>query len=143
MSIYWDRTSCNINNGSGFLLSVANVPNLDHGEYGDHPSSVAARSTATPSFMVQSKNASEIGPQGSLSYGLPDGTQLNISFTQQFAVLQTSTFNVALAGARASSYGVSLDDSWETWHGQGARWTVNLTLSPDPGNPSASCSYRR
>lgn len=143
MSTYWDQTSCNINNQTGFALSVANVPNLDHGEYGTYPSSVTAGSTASPAFMAQSKNASEIGPQGSLAYGLPDGTQLNIAFDQEFAVVQTSTFNVALAGARASSYGVSLDCSWETWHGQGARWTVNLTLSPNPGNTTAQCSYTR
>ena len=93
--------------------------------------------------MAQSKNASEIGPQGSLAYGLPDGTQLNIAFDQEFAVVQTSTFNVALAGARAASYGVSLSCSWETWHGQGARWTVNLTLSPNPGNTTAQCTYTR
>lgn len=107
-----------------------------------HPRSWA-NSTASPSFVAQSLNASEIGPQGNLSYGLPDGTQLNIAFDQEFPVLQVSTFTAALAGARASSYGVSLACSWETWHGQGARWTVNLTLSPNPGNTSAQCQYTR
>jgi hypothetical protein len=143
MSTYWDQTTCNIVNNTGFTLSVANVPNLDHGEYGTFPSSVAANSTASPAFMAQSLNASEIGPQGGLSYGLPDGTQLNIAFDQEFAVVQVSHFNAALAGARASSYGVSLDCSWETWHGQGARWTVKLALSPDPGNTAAECHYTR
>ncbi len=143
MSTYWDQTTCNITNRTGLALSVANVPNLDHGEYGTFPSSVTANSTASPSFVAQSLNASEIGPQGSLNYGLPDGTQLNIAFDQEFAVLQVSTFTAALAGARASSYGVSLACSWAPWHGQGARWTVNLTLSPNPGNTSAQCQYTR
>jgi hypothetical protein len=143
MSTYWDQTTCNIINNTGFALSVASVPNLDHGEYGTFPSSVQANTTGSPAFMAQSLNASEIGPQGGLSYGLPDGTQMNIAFDQEFAVVQVSHFNVALAGARASSYGVTLGCSWETWHGQGARWTVNLTLSPDPGNTAAECHYTR
>lgn len=143
MSTYWDQTTCNITNNTGFKLSIADVPNLDHGEYGTFPSSVAANSKGILSFVAQSLNASEIGPQGGLGYGLPDGTQLNIAFDQEFAVGQVSHFNAALSGARASSYGVSLDCSWETWHGQGARWTVNLTLSPDPGESVAECHYTR
>ncbi len=143
MSTYWDQTTCNINNQTGFVLSVANVPVLQHGEYGTYPSSVAANTTGSPSFVAQSVNASEIGPVGSLAYGLPDGTQLNISFDQEFAVGQNSSFNVALAGARASSYGVSLSCSWDSWHGQGTRWTVGLTLSPEAGNTAAQCTYTR
>jgi hypothetical protein len=143
LSTYWDQTTCNIVNQTGFALSVANVPNLDHGEYGSFPASVPPQTTASPAFMAQSLNASEIGPQGQLSYGLPDGTQLNIAFDQEFAVVQVSHFNVAMSGARAGSYGVSLDCSWETWHGQGARWTVNLTLSPNAGSTAAECHYTR
>jgi hypothetical protein len=143
LSTYWDQTTFNVTNNTGLKLAVANVPNLDHGEYGSYPASVAAGATTSQSFVAQSKNASEIGPQGSLAYQLADGTQLNVAFDQEFAVYQTSTFNVALAGAPAGGYGVSLTNSWDTWHGQGARWTVNLTLSPDPGESSAQCSYER
>ncbi|HET9898652.1 MAG TPA: hypothetical protein VFQ44_27335 [Streptosporangiaceae bacterium] len=143
MSTYWDETTCNITNNTGLALSVSNVPNLSHGEYGTYPTSVPANQSANPSFVARSVNASEIAPVGNLSYGMPDGTSLNIAFDQEFAVLQTSTFTAALSGARAASYGVALSCSWETWHGQGARWTVNLTLSATPGNTSAQCSYTR
>ena len=143
MSTYWDQTTFNVTNKTGLKLTVANVPNMPHGEYGTYPSAVAAGATTSQSFVAQSLNASEIGPVGSVAYQLADGTQLNVAFDQEFAVGQNSTFNVALAGAPAVGYGVVLTNSWETWHGQGARWTVNLTLSPDPGDTSAQCTYTR
>ena len=143
MSIYWDQTTCNITNDTGFQLSVANIPNLDHGEYATYPRSVWANTTADVDFVVQSTSGSEIGPAGSLTFGLPDGTQLNISFDQEFAVGQQSSFTAALSGARAGSYGLTISNDWNSWHGQGARWVVSLTLSPNAGASSVSCSYTR
>ena len=123
MSTYWDQTTCNITNQTGSALSVGDVPNLDHGEYGTFPSSVVANSTASPSFVAQSLNASEIGPQGSLSYGLPDGTQLNIAFDQEFPVLQVSTFTAALAGAGPAATACR-------WPAAGRPGTVRVLAGP-------------
>jgi hypothetical protein len=143
LSAYWDQTTCIIINDSGSALSVVGAPSLAQGEFGTFPSAVAAHSIANPAFVAQSLNASEVGPQGSLSYQMPDGTQLTIAFNQMFAITQVSTFTVTLAGPNAGSYGVSLNCGWVPWSSWGTRWTVNLTLSAGAGSAEAQCQYTR
>jgi hypothetical protein len=143
MSTYWDQLTVNITNDVGLPLTVANVPNLSHGEYGTYPQSVPGQKSAEPSFVVRSLNASEIGPVGGLSYNLSDGTALNVNFDMEFAAGQSSSLTAAIAGARASAYSVAVKSNWESWHGQGTRWTVDIALSPIAGDTSASCSFTR
>lgn len=143
MSLHWDVLTFNITNKATLPANVSNVPNLDHGEWSTSPISAGANASTNPSFVVQSVNASEIAPVGSVSYFMADGTTLSVNFDMEFPVGQTSTLTAALGGARAGHYGVSLDSSWGTWHGQGTRWNVTLTISADPGKSSDTCSYRR
>ncbi len=143
MALNWDVLTFNITNNAPLPVNVSNVPNLDHGEWSTSPVSAGAKTSTNPSLVVQSTNASEIAPVGSVTYGMADGTTLSVNFSMQFPVAQTSTLTASLGGARAGSYGVSLDSSWESWHGQGTRWTVTLTVSTSPGKSSAECSYTR
>jgi hypothetical protein len=143
MALHWDVLTFNITNNAALPVNVSNVPNLDHGEWSTSPVSAGPKTTTSPSFVVQSVNAAEIAPVGSVSYGMADGTTLNVNFSMQFPVVQVSTLTASLGGARAGSYGVALVSSWETWHGQGTRWTVTLTVTASPGPSSAECSYTR
>ena len=146
----WNLTTCNITNHTSSVLAVNNVFPLASGEYGQYPAAVPPNATASPAFILQSVDSSETGPKGTLGYVLPDGTQLTLEFDQQFQAGTASSFTAILSGGQFMSYGVLLDCSMSPWNGQGARWTVNLTVSvppwdrsgPPPG-AAAQCQYTR
>ncbi|WP_329081017.1 hypothetical protein [Streptosporangium sp. NBC_01469] len=140
--LYWDQLTLKITNSSGLTLNVSNVPTLSHGEYSTYPVSVPSGPQET-AFVASSKLASEIGPAGSMTYNLADGTVLNINFDMQFPVGQKSTFTASLSGARNGSYGLAISDSHSDWEGQGTRWAVDLTLNPNPGSTTVEASYTR
>jgi hypothetical protein len=141
MSTYWDKQQIDIVNNSGATLTVSNVGALEHGEWDTYPvSSIAQGATASPAFITRSVNAAEVGPgPGAVSYSLPDGTSLNISFDMSFAVGQNTYAQATAGGPRGSNYNVTLTCSEDSWHGQGRRYNGTLTIAPGTGN-SAYCN---
>jgi hypothetical protein len=132
-----------IKNDTGADLVVSNVGALDHGEWDTYPTSrVAKGTTASPAFITRSVNAAEVGPgPGAVSYTLPDGTALNISFDMSFAVLQTTYAQATAGGPRGGSYTVTLDCHEDSWHGQGRRYYGTITISASSKGPNtAICS---
>lgn len=140
--LYWDQVRLYLYNNTSLDVNVGNVPNLTHGEWEQAPVSVPANSNAY-TFIARSAGGSYLAPEGSVSYGLADGLVVNVAFDMEFAVDQVSTMTASLSGARAGSYNVSMDETHESWHGQGTRWWTGLTLNEGPGNTSASVSYTR
>jgi hypothetical protein len=140
--LYWDVLEVRMHNNTTLPLNVTNVPNLDHGIYHDYPAT-AVPGDYSELFTVSSVSGSEIGPQGSVAYGLADGTNVNINFDMEFAVGQVSTLTVATSGARNASYGVAAFGNHKSWHGQGTTWSVLLFLEPFPGATFAEHSYTR
>jgi hypothetical protein len=140
--LYWDVLNVRMHNKTTLPLNVTNVPNLDHGIYLDYPA-VAKPDEYTDLFQVSSVSGAEIGPQGSVTYGLADGTNLNINFDMEFAVGQVSTLTAATSGARNASYDLTAIGNHKGWHGQGTSWSVLLVLEPLPGKTFAEHSYTR
>jgi hypothetical protein len=136
MSTYWDIITVNIANSTGFPISVGQVAPLPHGSYGTWPvSSIANNSTASPAFDARSESAAEVGPgPGTIVYDFPDGTQLNIQWDMDFAVLQPTYVSAQTGGPAGANYTVTVDCSQDSWHGQGKRYTATLTVKA--GNTS-------
>lgn len=140
--LYWDVLTFTIVNNASFDIDVSNVPNMTHGEWGDAPASVSAGTTAE-SFEARSVGGAEIAPAGSVTYGMADGTTLNVNFDMQFDVGQQSTFTASLGGTRAGSYGLQIGGHHSSWHGMGTRWPVTLTVNAGAGDTSVELSYTR
>ncbi|TWP51737.1 hypothetical protein FKR81_12790 [Lentzea tibetensis] len=140
--LYWDVLEVRVHNKTTMPLNVTSVPNLDHGIYLDYPAG-APEDSYTQVFRVSSVSGAEIGPQGSVGFGLADGTGLTVNFDMQFAVGQTSTLTATTTGPRNAAYDLDAIGSHSAWHGQGTTWTVLLVLDPTPGNTFAEHSYTR
>jgi len=106
VTTYWDMQQIDIVNNAGADLNVSNVGPLEHGEWDTYPTArVAQGTTASPAFITRSVNAAEVGPgPGSVSYTLPDGTALNISFDMSFAVYQVTYSQATAGGPRGGNY---------------------------------------
>ena len=143
MTTYWDIMTVTVDNQSGYNLSCGSIGALEHGEWNDYPTSSIASGATTEAFSIRSLNASEVGPgPGSVSYGLPDGAALNISFDMIFVVGGTSYVTAAISGATASRYKVAFSTcQQEGWHGQGKRFNATIQVTVNPAGPtSATCS---
>jgi hypothetical protein len=140
--LYWDTLKVSLDNKTSMPLNVSNVPSLGRGIYHDYPAAVAAKSESQL-FQASGVAGLEEGPQGSVTYGLADGTSLNINFDMQFAVWQVSSLTASTSGPRSGSYGLYAFGRHDDWHGMGTDWHVSLHLEPMPGPTSAEHSYTR
>ncbi|MFD4636174.1 hypothetical protein ACFWN2_02595 [Lentzea sp. NPDC058436] len=138
--IYYDTLRVSLENNASLAVNVSDVPNLTHGKYQTYPISVPANQDGEL-FKASSRDAAAVGPEGSVTYELPDGTTLNISFDLEYYVGSTSTFTAALGGGPASNYGLRLTDTWDTSPGPKKDWTVQLYLDPNPGATFVQASH--
>lgn len=144
MTTYWDKQQIDIKNNSGMDLNLYNYLNpLPHGEWDTTPvGRVKQGETASPAFITRSVNAAEVGPgPGWVTYTLPDGTTLSISFDMAFAVLQETTASATAGGPRGGNYTVTMECHEDSWHGQGRRYYGTITITADTKGPNtAQCT---
>jgi hypothetical protein len=140
VTTYWDMQQIDIVNNAGADLNVSNVGPLEHGEWDTYPTArVAQGTTASPAFITRSVNAAEVGPgPGSVSYTLPDGTALNISFDMSFAVYQVTYSQATAGGPRGGNYTITLDCHEDGWHGQGRRYYGTITITASTKGPNTA-----
>jgi hypothetical protein len=138
--IYYDVLKVSLLNNASLDMNVSDVPNLTHGKYQTYPISVPGNQDGEL-FKASNRDAAAVGPAGSLTYEMADGTTLNISFDLEYTLGTTSTFTASLGGATAGSYGLRLTDVWDTSAGPHKNWTVQLYLDAKPGSTFVQASH--
>lgn len=129
MGTTWDKGTYKITNNAGDDLTL-NDASLGSGKWGDYPvTTVSNGASGQQAFVAQSKDDALVGPDGTVKYGLPNGTVMIIRFSVPYGTSSVYC-HATLDGPRASRYETKVhqDDYHRSNGGAGKRTTYTVTL---------------